>query len=54
MICCVSLKNITLTFANKLRWLMIKFDTYKKLSNPTMRQHLSEMENLIRELKTTR
>ena len=39
------------TSATKLRPLTIKFNTYKKRSNTTMRQHLREMRNLIRELK---
>ena len=40
------------TSATKLRRLTIKFDTYKKRSNTTMRQHLREMGNLILKFKT--
>ena len=35
----------------RLRWLTLKFDTYKKQSNHTMRQHLTVMSNMISELK---
>jgi gag-polypeptide of LTR copia-type len=41
------------TFVTKLRQLTIKFDTYKKRSNHSMRQHLWEMSNMISELKDT-
>ena len=40
------------TSATKLRRLTIKFDTYQKQSNLSMRQHLREMSNMIRELKS--
>ena len=40
------------TSATKLRRLTIKFDTYKKRQNHNMRQHLREMSNMIRELKS--
>nr|CAD1844018.1 unnamed protein product [Ananas comosus var. bracteatus] len=36
----------------KLRQLTIKFDTYKKRPNHTIKQHLREMSNMIRELKS--
>jgi gag-polypeptide of LTR copia-type len=39
------------TFVIKLRQLTIKFDTYKKCPNQSMRQHLREMSNMISELK---
>ena len=42
------------TSATKLRRLTIKFDTYKNHQNVTMRQHLREMSNMIRELKSAR
>ena len=37
---------------SKLRQLTIKFDSYKKRPNVSMVQHLREMSNMIRELKT--
>lgn len=40
------------TAITKLMWLMIKFDTYKKLSKTTIRLYLREIKNLIKELKT--
>ncbi|KAK0587377.1 hypothetical protein LWI29_021811 [Acer saccharum] len=40
------------TSTTKLRRLTIKFDTYKKRQNHDMRQHLREMSNMIRELKS--
>ena len=39
------------TSATKLRRLTIKFDSYKKRPNNTMRRHLRQMSNMIRELK---
>nr|CAD1821586.1 unnamed protein product [Ananas comosus var. bracteatus] len=36
----------------KLRQLTIKFDTYKKRPNHTIKQHLREMSNMIKELKS--
>ena len=42
--------NFGVTSATKLRRLTIKFDTYKKRPQTTMRQHLREMANLIRDL----
>jgi ATP-dependent protease HslVU (ClpYQ) ATPase subunit len=39
------------TSVTKLRQLTIKFDTYKKRPNHSMRQHLKEMSNMISELK---
>ena len=39
------------TSTTKLRRLMIKFDSYRKRPNHTMRQHLREMSNMVRELK---
>jgi arginyl-tRNA synthetase len=39
------------TSVTKLKQLTIKFDTYKKRPNHSMRQHLSEMSNMISELK---
>jgi gag-polypeptide of LTR copia-type len=39
------------TSVTKLRQLTIKFDTYKKRPNHSMRQHLREMSNMISELK---
>jgi gag-polypeptide of LTR copia-type len=39
------------TSVTKLRQLTIKFDTYKKRYNHSMRQHLREMSNMISELK---
>ena len=40
------------TSATKLRKLTIKFDTYKKRPNHMMAQHLREMSNMVRELKS--
>ena len=40
------------TLATKLRKLTIKFDTYKKRPNHIMVQHLKEMSNMNRELKS--
>ena len=40
------------TSATKLRKLTIKFNTYKKRPNHTMAQHLREMSNMVRELKS--
>ncbi|KAK0583239.1 hypothetical protein LWI29_034969 [Acer saccharum] len=40
------------TSTTKLRRLTIKFDTYRKRQNHDMRQHLREMSNMIRELKS--
>jgi gag-polypeptide of LTR copia-type len=39
------------TSVTKLRQLTIKFDTYKKCPNHSMRQHLRKMSNMISELK---
>jgi len=39
------------TSVTKLRQLTIRFDTYKKRPNHSMRQHLREMSNMISELK---
>ncbi|XP_044477551.1 uncharacterized protein LOC123204812 [Mangifera indica] len=39
------------TTVSKLRQLTIKFDTYKKVPNKPMKQHLREMSNMITELK---
>jgi gag-polypeptide of LTR copia-type len=39
------------TSVTKLRQFTIKFDTYKKRHNHSMRQHLREMSNMISELK---
>ncbi|XP_078171522.1 uncharacterized protein LOC144565598 [Carex rostrata] len=39
------------TSITKLRQLTIKFDTYKKRHNHSVRQHLREMSNMISELK---
>ncbi|XP_044503424.1 uncharacterized protein LOC123224005 [Mangifera indica] len=39
------------TTVSKLRQLTIKFDTYKKVPNKPMKQHLREMPNMIIELK---
>ena len=41
------------TSSTKLRRLTIKFDTYKLRPNIPIRQHLREMSNMIRELKST-
>ncbi|KAK0607489.1 hypothetical protein LWI29_015731 [Acer saccharum] len=40
------------TSTTKLRRLTIKFDTYRKRQNHDMRQHLREMSNMIREMKS--
>ncbi|KAH9686018.1 hypothetical protein KPL70_014192 [Citrus sinensis] len=40
------------TSTTKLRRLTIKFDSYRKHPNHTMRQHLREMSNMVRELKS--
>ena len=40
------------TSAIKFRKLVIKFDTYKKHPNHAMAQHLREMSNMVRELKS--
>ncbi|KAK0584277.1 hypothetical protein LWI29_010428 [Acer saccharum] len=40
------------TSTAKLRRLTIKFDTYRKRQNHDTRQHLREMSNMIRELKS--
>ena len=37
---------------SRLRQLTIKFDTYKKVLNKTMKQHLRDMSNIIEELKS--
>ena len=37
----------------KLKRLTIKFNFYRKHSNHTMRQHMREMSNMVRELKST-
>ena len=39
------------TSTTRLRQLTLKFDSYKKQSNHTMRQHLTVMSNMISELK---
>ncbi|KAK0596763.1 hypothetical protein LWI29_018739 [Acer saccharum] len=39
------------TSTTKLRRLTIKFNTYRKCQNHTMRQHQREMSNMMRELK---
>jgi gag-polypeptide of LTR copia-type len=39
------------TSVTKLRQLTIKFNTYKKRPNHSMRQYLREMSNMISELK---
>ncbi|KAK2646375.1 hypothetical protein Ddye_021570 [Dipteronia dyeriana] len=39
------------TSTNKLIRLSIKLDTYKKLQNHKMRQHLREMSKMMHELK---
>ena len=41
------------TSVTKLRSLTIKFDTYKKKSDHSMKKHLREMSNMICELKDT-
>ena len=41
------------TTGSKLRQLTIKFDTYKKVPNKSMKQHLRDMSNMIMELKST-
>ncbi|KAH0671272.1 hypothetical protein KY285_023846 [Solanum tuberosum] len=41
------------TSAIKLRRLTIKFDTYRLRPNSSIRQHLRDMLNMIRELKST-
>ena len=41
------------TSTTKLRRLTIKFDSYRKRLNHTIRQHLREMSNMVRELKFT-
>ena len=41
------------TITTRLRQLTLKFDTYKKQSNHTMRQDLIVMSNMISELKGT-
>ncbi|XP_055960065.1 uncharacterized protein LOC130014940 [Mercurialis annua] len=40
------------TTVSRLRQLTIKFDTYKKVPNKTMKQHLRDMSNMIMELKS--
>ena len=40
------------TSATKFWKLTIKFDTYKKCPNHTMTQHLREMSDMVRELKS--
>ena len=40
------------TSATKLKRLTIKFDTYRLHPNSSIRQHLREMSNMIRELKS--
>ncbi|XP_015381204.1 uncharacterized protein LOC107174654 [Citrus sinensis] len=40
------------TSTTKLRRIMIKFDSYRKCPNHTMRQHLKEMSNMVRELQS--
>ena len=40
------------TSTTKLRRLTIKFDFYRKRPNHTMRQHLREMSNMARQLKS--
>ena len=37
---------------SRLRQLTIKFDTYKKVPNNTIKQHLRDMSNMIVELKS--
>ena len=39
------------TSTTRLCQLTLKFDSYKKQSNHTMRQHLTVMSNMISELK---
>jgi hypothetical protein len=39
------------TFTTRLRQLTLKFDSYKKHQNQTMRQHLTVMSNMISELR---
>ena len=39
------------TSTTRLRQLTFKFDAYKKQSNHIMRQHLTIMSNMIRELR---
>ncbi|GAV79001.1 UBN2 domain-containing protein [Cephalotus follicularis] len=41
------------TSTTKLRRLTIKFDTYQKHQNCSMRQHLQDTSNMIQKLKTT-
>ena len=41
------------TIVSKLRHLTLKFDTYKKVPNKSMKQHLRDMSNMIMELKST-
>ena len=40
------------TTVSKLRHLTIKFDTYKKVPNKSMKQHLRDMSKMIMELKS--
>ena len=47
-------ENFGGTTVSKLRQLTMKFDTYKKVPNKSMKQHLRDMSNMIMELKSTR
>ncbi|EEF36901.1 conserved hypothetical protein [Ricinus communis] len=42
------------TTVSKLKQLTIKFDTFKKVPNKSMKQHLRDMSNMIMELKSAR
>ena len=42
------------TIVSKLRQLTIKFDTYRKVPNKSIKQHLRDMSNMIMELKSVR
>ena len=46
-------ENFGGTTVSKLRQLTIKFDSYKKVPNKSMKQHLRDMSNMILELKST-
>ena len=41
------------TIVTKLRQLTIKFDTYKKCPNHTIKEHLRTISNMLKDLKTT-
>ena len=45
-------ENFRGTTVSKLRQLTIKFDTYKKVPNKSMKQHLRDISNMIMELKS--